>query len=230
QTKAQAVTALGNSGWRVLAGQGQTPPAEFDADAVVLAVPQREAHALLPEGALPGRSRLLDIGTAPILNLHVIYDRRVLRRPFFATLGSPLQWIFDRTGPSGLGSGQYLAVSQSAAHEEIDLPVGVLRERCLPELARLLPGARDAAVRDFFVTRERTATFDPCPGVGRLRPAARTEAPGVCLAGAWTDTGWPATMESAVRSGTTAAREALTAMGRPHDNDTVPGTTGRAVA
>ncbi len=230
QTKADAITAGQGGRWSVRGGKGQEPPVEYEADAVVLAVPQREAHGLLPEGALPGSRRLLDIGTAPILNLHVIYDRRVLRRPFFATLGSPLQWIFDRTGPSGLESGQYLAVSQSAAHDEIDLPVGVLRERCLPELARLLPAARGAVVRDFFVTRERTATFDPRPGVGRLRPSARTEAPGVCLAGAWTDTGWPATMESAVRSGTTAAREALTAMGRPYDNDTVPGTTGRAVA
>jgi squalene-associated FAD-dependent desaturase len=230
RAKAYAVDKGEDGGWRVRAGHGQAPSAEYDADAVVLAVPQREAHALLPEGALHDRGKLLDIGTAPILNIHVIYDRRVLRRPFFAALGSPLQWIFDRTGPSGLSSGQYLAVSQSAAHDEIDLPVAQLRERSLPELARLLPAARGAEVRDCFVTRERSATFDPRPGVGRLRPAARTQAPGVCLAGAWTDTGWPATMESAVRSGMTAAREALTAMGRPYDNETVPGTTGRAVA
>ncbi|MFC4496053.1 hydroxysqualene dehydroxylase HpnE [Streptomyces ovatisporus] len=230
QSRARSVTAGEKGGWRVSVVHGQAPPLDHEADAVVLAVPQREAHDLLPDGALADRRRLLDIGTAPIVNLHVIYDRRVLRRPFFAALGSPLQWIFDRTGPSGIDSGQYLAVSQSAAHEEIDLPVGVLRERCLPELARMLPAARGARVRDFFVTRERTATFDPCPGVGRLRPGARTRAPGVCLAGAWTDTGWPATMEGAVRSGMTAAREALAAMGRPYDNEAVPGTEGRAVA
>ncbi len=230
QSRARSVTAAEKGGWRVSVVHGQAPPLDHEADAVVLAVPQREAHDLLPDGALADRRRLLDIGTAPIVNLHVIYDRRVLRRPFFAALGSPLQWVFDRTGPSGISSGQYLAVSQSAAHEEIDLPVGVLRERCLPELARLLPAARDARVRDFFVTRERTATFDPRPGVGRLRPGARTRAPGVCLAGAWTDTGWPATMEGAVRSGMTAAREALAAMGRPYDSETVPGTEGRAVA
>jgi squalene-associated FAD-dependent desaturase len=230
QSRARSLTALEDGGWRVSVVHGQAPPLDHDADAVVLAVPQREAHDLLPDGALPDRRRLLDIGTAPIVNMHVIYDRRVLRRPFFAALNSPLQWVFDRTGPSGLAGGQYLAVSQSAAHEEIDLPVGALRERCLGELARLLPAARDAVVRDFFVTRERRATFDPSPGVGRLRPKARTGAPGVCLAGAWTDTGWPATMEGAVRSGTTAAREALAAMGRPYDNDAVPGTEGRAVA
>lgn len=225
-TRVRGVTAAPGGGWTVSARQGQDSAAEHHAAAVVLAVPQHEAHDLLPEGALPAPGRLLEIGTAPILNLHVVYDRRVLRRPFFAALGSPVQWVFDRTGPSGLsGGGQYLAVSQSAAGGEIDEPVAALRERYLPELARLLPAARTAHVVDFFVTRERTATFDPRPGVGRLRPASRTAAPGVCLAGAWTDTGWPATMESAVRSGESAAREALTAMSRPYDNDPVPGTT-----
>ena len=73
----------------------------------------------------------------------------------------------------------------------------------------------DAEVKDFFVTRERTATFAPTPGVGRLRPGARTKAPGLYLAGAWTATGWPATMESAVRSGVSAADAALAALGRP---------------
>jgi uncharacterized protein with NAD-binding domain and iron-sulfur cluster len=116
------------------------------------------------------------------------------------------------------GSGQYLALSQSAAGEEIDLPVAELRDRYLPELERLLPAARGAVVQDFFVTRERTATFAPAPGVGALRPGPRTRAPGVHLAGAWTATGWPATMESAVRSGLQASRTALAALGHPVDS------------
>ncbi|WP_197358047.1 hydroxysqualene dehydroxylase HpnE, partial [Streptomyces clavuligerus] len=190
----------------------------LQADAVVLAVAQREAHALLPEGALDDPDRLLDIGTAPILNIHVRYDRTVLRRPFFAAIGSPVQWVFDRTEAAGLTEGQYLALSQSAAEDEIDTPVAELRERYLPELERLLPPARNAGVRDFFVTRERTATFAPAPGVGRLRPGAHTRAPGLYLAGAWTATGWPATMEGAVRSGFTAAGAALRALGRPHEH------------
>ncbi|MFF3397881.1 hydroxysqualene dehydroxylase HpnE [Streptomyces sp. NPDC002659] len=190
----------------------------LEADTVVLAVPQREAHALLPEGALEDPDRLLDIGTAPILNIHVLYDRKVLRRPFFAALGTPVQWVFDRTEASGLGEGQYLALSQSAAEDEIDTPVAALRERYLPELERLLPATRGAEVRDFFVTRERTATFAPSPGVGRLRPGARTAAPGLYLAGAWTATGWPATMEGAVRSGFSAAGAALSALGRHHEH------------
>ncbi|MEU3777564.1 hydroxysqualene dehydroxylase HpnE [Streptomyces sp. NPDC032472] len=197
------------------AWQVATEGERLDADAVVLAVPQREAHGLLPPGALADPDKLLDIGTAPILNVHVVYDRKVLRQPFFAALGTPVQWVFDRTDSSGLtDGGQYLALSQSVAHDDIDEPVSVLREKYLPELGRLLPAARGAKVRDFFVTRERTATFAPTPGVGRLRPGARTDTPGLYLAGAWTATGWPATMESAVRSGLSAAHAALAAIGR----------------
>ncbi|MFF3957977.1 hydroxysqualene dehydroxylase HpnE [Streptomyces sp. NPDC001890] len=214
RTKATAITRTGDGGWIV-----DTGGERIEADTVVLAVPQRETHDLLPEGALDAPERLLDIGTSPILNVHVVYDRKVLRRPFFAALGSPVQWVFDRTDASGLtGPGQYLAVSQSAADEEIDLPVAELRTRYLPELERLLPAARGAGIRDFFVTRERAATFAPAPGVGRLRPGARTCAPGLTLAGAWTATGWPATMEGAVRSGFSAAEAALRALGRPHEH------------
>ncbi|MDJ1131094.1 hydroxysqualene dehydroxylase HpnE [Streptomyces iconiensis] len=230
RTRARSVVPAGEGGgWRVTVGQGPGEAEELDAGTVVLAVPQREAHGLLPDGALADPGKLLDIGTSPILNVHVIYDRKVLRRPFFTAIGTPVQWVFDRTSASGMtGEGQYLALSQSVAHEEIDLPVATLRERYLPELERLLPAARGAGVRDFFVTRERTATFTPSPGVGRLRPGARTSAPGVFLAGAWTATGWPATMESAVRSGATAAREALVALGRPYEQDPVPGIEGMA--
>ncbi|GGZ38297.1 hydroxysqualene dehydroxylase HpnE [Streptomyces poonensis] len=213
RTRVTSVSPAANGRWTV-----EVPGERLDADAVVLAVPQRETHGLLPAGALDAPERLLDIGTAPILDIHVVYDRKVLGKPFFAALGSPVQWVFDRTEASGLREGQYLALSQSAAQDEIDTPVATLRERYLPELERLLPAVRGAGVRDFFVTRERTATFAPAPGVGRLRPGARTKAPGLCLAGAWTATGWPATMESAVRSGISAADAALDALGRPRDH------------
>lgn len=213
RTRVTSISSKENGGWTV-----RVPGESVEADAVVLAVPQREAHDLLPPGALDAPERLLEIGTAPILNVHVVYDRTVLARPFFVALGSPVQWVFDRTEASGLRGGQYLALSQSAAEDEIDEPVAVLRERYLPELERLLPAARGAGVSDFFVTRERTATFAPAPGVGRLRPGARTRAPGLYLAGSWTATGWPATMESAVRSGFSAAGAALSALGRHHEH------------
>ncbi|MEU9036996.1 hydroxysqualene dehydroxylase HpnE [Streptomyces sp. NPDC048352] len=214
RARVTAVSRTGDGSWRV-----DTEGESLEAGTVVFAVPQREAHALLPAGALADPDKLLDIGTAPILNVHVVYDRKVLKQPFFAALGTPVQWVFDRTDASGLtDGGQYLALSQSAAQDDIDEPVSALRATYLPELERLLPAARGAKVRDFFVTRERTATFAPSPGVGRLRPGPRTDTPGLYLAGAWTATGWPATMESAVRSGLGAAHAALAALGRPREH------------
>ena len=181
-----------------------------DVDALVLATAQDAAHELLPPGSLEHPERLLELDYAPILNVHVVYDRKVLDRPFLAALGSPIQWVFDRTTHSGLrGPGQYLALSQSAVRDEIDLPVAELRQRYLPELEKLLPDAKGAEVTEFFVTRERTATFAPAPGSAALRPSARTLGPGLYLAGAWTATGWPATMEGAVRSGNAAAQAAI---------------------
>jgi len=102
---------------------------------------------------------------------------------------------------------QYLAISLSAADEYVDVPAATLREQLVPALAELLPAAREAQVIEFFVTRERRATFRQAPGTARLRPRAGTRLPGLVLAGAWTDTGWPDTMESAVRSGLAAAIE-----------------------
>jgi squalene-associated FAD-dependent desaturase len=190
--------------------------ADVTADAVVLAVPPHEAERLLPDGSLdlpPGWSGRL--GAVPIVNVHVVYDRPVLPEPFVAGLGSPVQWVFDRTVQVGLRSGQCLAVSLSAADDVVDLPVARLREILLPALAALLPAAQGARVVDVFVTRERAATFRPLPGSGALRPGPATHNPGLYLAGAWTDTGWPATMEGAVRSGEAAAAAALAGPARP---------------
>ena len=89
-----------------------------------------------------------------------------------------------------------------------------LRETFVPALARLFPQAGAARVERFLVTRERAATFRQGPGTAVLRPGPRTNVPRLFLAGAWTDTGWPATMEGAVRSGLAAARLALVALGR----------------
>ncbi|WP_162529490.1 FAD-dependent oxidoreductase, partial [Segeticoccus rhizosphaerae] len=169
-----------------------------EADAVVLAVPPVVAEDLLPEGAIgpdPGWS--FRLGASPIVNLHVVYDRTVLSEPFLAAVDSPLQWVFDRTGPSGLQRGQYVAVSVSAADDLVDLPTAQVRDRLLPALSDLLPRADAARVEDVFVTRERQATFRCRPGTASMRPGAATGLPGLALAGAWTATGWPATMEGA---------------------------------
>ena len=105
--------------------------------------------------------------------------------------------------------GQYLAVTVSAADDVLATSSAALGDRFVDELARLLPRARRAEVLDVFVTRERRATFRQAAGSWALRPDAAAGPEGVWLAGAWTDTGWPDTMESAVRSGIAAAEAAL---------------------
>ncbi|HEX3930869.1 MAG TPA: hydroxysqualene dehydroxylase HpnE [Nocardioides sp.] len=186
-------------------------------DDVVVAASPVAAEALLPQGAVAsGAGWAAALGSSPILNLHVVLDRRVLHEPFVAAVDSPLQWVFDRTsqsglGPSGGGSGggsggrgQYLALSLSAADTLVGRSVAELRDWALPHLHRLLPESARAEVEEFFVTREPHATFRPAPGSALLRPPATTPLAGLHLAGAWTATGWPATMEGAVRSGEAA--------------------------
>jgi uncharacterized protein with NAD-binding domain and iron-sulfur cluster len=105
-------------------------------------------------------------------------------------------------------------VSLSAADAEAGATADELREQFVSALAELLPAARGARVERFVVTREHAATFRAAPGARRLRPGPQTAVSGLALAGAWTDTGWPATMEGAVRSGHAAAGIALKALGR----------------
>jgi hydroxysqualene dehydroxylase len=186
----------------------------LDADAVIVAVPHERAARLLPAAAEIDPVRLSRLGRSAIVNLHVVYDRRVLEHDFAAGVGTPVQFVFDRTQGTGIEGGQYLAISLSAAEEELDMAVADLRERYLPALADLLPLAGGARVEKFFVTREHTATFRAGPGARALRPGPRTRLPGLVLAGSWTDTGWPATMEGAVRSGRAAAATALETLGR----------------
>jgi squalene-associated FAD-dependent desaturase len=202
-----AKRALAEAGAEVRVGAAVTTLDELDADAVVLAVPHQAAAALLPDGAVPNDPS--GLGASPIVNLHVTYDRRVTDLPFAAGIRSPVQFVFDRTGSSGLERGQHLAVSISGASGYESRSVGDLRAEFEPALAALFPAARAARIERFFVTREPEATFRGVPGTHRLRAGTRTAVPGLFLAGAWTDTGWPATMEGAVRSGRAAAREAL---------------------
>ena len=189
------------------------------ADGVVLAVPPPQAAGLLPPAAAgrPGTAGdpggWSGLGESPIVNVHVIYDRPVTSLPFAAAVDSPVQWIFDRTEISGCDRGQYLALSLSAADEYAGRRTQSLRETFLPALEQLLPAARAADIIDFFVTRERRATFRQVPGTAALRPGAATPLGGLVLAGAWTDTGWPDTMEGAVRSGLEAARTIMADLG-----------------
>lgn len=186
-----------------------------ESDAVVVAVPNDRAAGLLPEGALRDPGAPGGLGASPIVNVHVVYDRRVMDERFVAAVDSPVQWAFDRSEAAGLAprDGQYLAISLSGADDVADRPVAWFRETFVPALAALFPAAASARVERFLVTRERAATFRQAPLTARLRPGPATAVPGLFLAGAWTATGWPATMEGAVRSGVLAARRALAFLG-----------------
>ena len=190
----------------------------IDADAVILAVPHDAVDGLVPPGAVPGQSELADLGISPIVNVHFVFDRQVMDVPFTAALDSPVQFVFDRTeAANGTGAAseagdrgeQVVAVSQSAAFDEIGTRPAELIERYQTALAELFPPAAEANVLDAVVTREHRATFAGRPGTRRLRPGPTTAIDGLFLAGAWTDTGWPATMEGAVRSGKLAASLAI---------------------
>jgi len=209
--RARGVVRAG-AGLEVHGAEGEE---ELGADAVVLAVPHLRAAGLLDRlnGAAEPARGARALASSPIVNLHVLYDRPVCEWSFAAGVDTPVQYLFDRSEGGGAPRGmQYLAVSLSGADEEMRLSSDALRERYLPALAQLLPRARGARVESFLVTREHAATFRALPGTRALRPPPRTAVPGLVLAGAWTATGWPATLEGAVISGLAGAREALAAL------------------
>ncbi len=207
-------------GWRaerVVAGEGEFEvegaQPSVSADAAIVALPRTRAAALLEPLDPTSATRTLKLRDTPIVNLHVVYDRNVCELPFAGGVESPVQYVFDRSIAGGVDGGrQYLAVSLSGADEEMGMSVEELRERYLPALAELFPRARTARVERFLATREHAATLRAEPGAGALRPGSHTAVAGLALAGAWTDTGWPATLESAVLSGHAAARCVLEAV------------------
>ena len=145
--------------------------------------------------------------TAPIVAVHIWYDRPALREKYVAVLESPLQWVFNDTDLKSRddGGGQHIVISLSGAWEWKDRSKQELRAIFTAEMERVFPAARDAAIRKFTVVKMLDATFRVGPGSQKSRLSQRTPLPGFYLAGDWTDTGWPSTMESAVRSGNLAA-------------------------
>jgi len=175
---------------------------EIDADAIVVAVPPRESARLLgePEAGLED---------SPIVSVHLWFDRPLLDRPLAALLGSDAHWVFDRGGLTGHAPerGQYLTVVSSGVPELLEVRGRELVERVAGQLTERLGEAELLWSR---VSREPYATVALRPGT--VRPGVETSRPGVVRAGTWTDTGWPATMESAIRSGRTAAQHILSTL------------------
>lgn len=172
---------------------------------VVLAVPPTQTARLMGEPRRFGVEGLEGYEAHAILDIHLWHDLGALDFDFAALLDSPVQWIFQKE--SG-----YLCCSLSAADEFLTAPTSQLVERTWNELRAALPVLRDATLTNSAVTRNPTATYIPKAGV--RRPDVRTSLPNLVLAGSWLETGWPDTMESAVRSGLAAAA-ALRVVARP---------------
>jgi squalene-associated FAD-dependent desaturase len=181
---------------------------EVTADVYVIALPVESVLDVLPAPVRDNAffSRIGRITTSPIVNVHLRYDRPVWGRGFAAFLNTPVQWVFNKSKLWGKqGAGQYLDISLSGAHDFIDLPSAEIIQLFTKEMFALFPATRGAELTRSLVVKQRDATFDAVPGIGALRPAQATPLHNLFLAGDWTQTGWPATMESAVRSGQLAA-------------------------
>lgn len=203
---------------------------EESADAYIFAIPHTALAELLPESLKrsdPSLTHLDKIKTSPITGVHFWFDRPVMDEPFVTLLETTTQWIFNKTALYGRRAGeqngatnsaqdtQYLQLVISASYELLQKSRQEIIELCLAEVRHALPKTRDAQLLKATVIKEAAATFSPEPGVDRWRPRQATTIPGVLLAGDWTQTGWPATMEGAVRSGYLAAEALVRAGGTP---------------
>ena len=205
---------------------------ELTPDACVAAVPHDVLMDMLPGemsaegGALEG---LRQLRTSPITGVHLWFDRTVMTEPFLTLLDHKTQWVFNKTllsgGAAGPGhaapagaseaGGQYLQLVISASYDFVRLGRQEIIDLCRKELAEVLPATREARLVKSTVIKEINATFSPSPGVDRFRPAQDIGVENLFLAGDWTRTGWPSTMEGAVRSGYLASEALLFAWGKP---------------
>jgi uncharacterized protein with NAD-binding domain and iron-sulfur cluster len=176
---------------------------------VIVAIPPYDLLPLLPEAVIsdPIFTRLEKIRFSPIVNLHLWFDRPVMEEPFLIAVDSPVQAIFDLTKIQGHEGTTHIVLSQSAARDLIDIPITTIKERLFSAFSALLPKAHKAHLLDDLLIKSPRATFVPAPGSEVLRPGAQTPIGGLLLAGDYTATGWPSTIEGAIRSGRRAAAE-----------------------
>jgi squalene-associated FAD-dependent desaturase len=186
------------------------------ADWYVLAVPFDRVTDLLPEDLVarePYFAGAKHLAASPITSVHLWYDRPVMTLPHAVLVDCLGQWVFNR---GEVAPGEfYVQVVVSAARPLKGLGRDETRDRIAAELGRLFPAAARATLLRAKVVTEHAATFSAVPGVDRWRPAQASPVGNLVLAGDWTATGWPATMEGAVRSGYLAAEAVLTRSGQP---------------
>jgi squalene-associated FAD-dependent desaturase len=198
------------------------------ADFVVVAVPFDRVRGLIPDelaARIPGLAGLDALRASPITGVHLWFDRPVCPLDHVVMVGRLIQWVFNHTaiqgravpaagGDSG-NPGQYLQLVISASYDLLALDNAAILAAVLAELGEIWPEASSARLLRSWVVAEHGATFAVRPGVDALRPPQRTPVAGLFLAGDWTATGWPATMEGAVRSGYRAAEGILQDLGNP---------------
>ena len=148
--------------------------------------------------------------------MHVWFDREVTTLDHAALLDTRIQWMFNKTRIRNdeATRGQYLELVISASFAELVMTREQILSSAMEEAARFFPAMREARIIKSGILKEARATFSVTPGLDAYRPAAATASRGLFLAGDWTRTGWPSTMEGAVRSGRLAA-EAVSGNGTP---------------
>ena len=175
------------------------------ADCYVCALPFEQLGAMAPELGLD----LSAFHHSSITGVHLWFDRSITDLPHAALVGRTIQWIFNRAG------GRHVQVVVSASAPLVAMTKAQIVDLALRELAEFLPRVREAALERAHVVKEIRATFAPEPGLESVRPLARTRFDNLYLAGDWTRSGWPSTMEGAVRSGYLAAEAVTEASGAP---------------
>jgi squalene-associated FAD-dependent desaturase len=184
---------------------------ELPCDAAVLAVPHAAAVRLLPAEAVaeePALARIGELGASAVVSVNLWFDRPVTGLDVFGLVGGTVQFVFNKRAQwdPALARGTYLACVLSAASERAREENDAVAAAAEEDVRRYLPGALGARLVRTMVLRERQATFSGRPEVLALRPGPRTAVPNLALAGDWTATGLPGTIEGAVRSGLAAAR------------------------
>jgi squalene-associated FAD-dependent desaturase len=192
------------------------------ADDFVLAVPQDRVTALLPE-PVRGDAYFANAArfeTAPISSVHLWFDRPITTLPHAVFVGRTSQWVFRRTAIAGESGaepqperGYYYQVVVSASRRFLEMETAAAIELVRGELAGIWPVTNEATLLHSRIVTEHKAVFSPLPGIDRIRPVQQSPIANLQLAGDWTSTGWPATMEGAVRSGFVAAENVLGRLG-----------------